>query len=515
LSVEALQWQGQRTAQQVIEEREDFTCSLERAGAAMWASGVAGDWYAQADPCVQRVSEGVNGLLFDHLATITSFGDSECVQFFRKGAPFVGELPACGIGPPVAAQASRPVAELRHRCYDNNVALLSNLREDSSSRALFDAVHADAQLGRMSEAVPIEEVCLHSVRLAPRFAVQKAKESGEMSVRPIDNFSWSELGCLEQGGRSRQRAAAKRGSVNGYSSAREQVKHDHLDKLLAMLHEARLVTGVVFALFKADIDAAFRRIPIAPGDWWAAWIVFLFQGQVRLHLSTDCGAACSFPCCQAWAAAHKCCPFGALSAVFAWERVGALLVHIVRKCLKLAVCRYVDDFFGCERCVHPSFSYVGASPVACRPETIEHALGCFMRIIRLLLGQNALASHKVSFGSSLCVLGVDLAISAAGIVARPSATKVVKWVASVREALRTGVLSAGDASKLAGRLQWAAQSLFNRLGRALLRDVYDQQKSRCVCWASCLAALCGFPVFAGMGVLGDVCAGRWLGGSRS
>ena len=343
LSAEALQWQGQRTAQQVIEEREAFTCALERAGAAMWASGVAGDWYAQADPCVQRVSEGVNGLLLQHLATITRFGDSECVQFFRKGAPFVGELPACGIGPPVAAQASRPVAELRHRCYDNNVALLSSLREDSSSRALFDAVHADAQLGRMSEAVPIEEVCLHSVRLAPRFAVLKAKESGEVSVRPIDNFSWSELGCLEQGGRSRQRAVAKRGSVNGYSSACEQVRHDHLDKLLAMLHEARLVTGVVFALFKADIDAAFRRIPIAPGDWWAAWIVFLFQGQ-------------------AWAAAHKCCPFGALSAVFAWERVGALLVHIVRKCLKLAVCRYVDDFFGCERCVDHSFSLRGRNP---------------------------------------------------------------------------------------------------------------------------------------------------------
>ena len=117
-----------------------------------------------------------------------------------------------------------------------------------------------------------------------------------------------------------------------------------------------------------------------------------------------------------------------------------------------------------------------------------------MRIIRLLLGQCALANHKVSFGSSLCVLGVDLAVSAAGIVARPSATKVVKWVASLREALRTGVLRAGDASKLAGRLQWAAQSLFNRLGRALLRDIYDQQKSRCVCRISCLAALCGFLV---------------------
>ena len=46
---------------------------------------------------------------------------------------------------------------------------------------------------------------------------------------------------------------------------------------------------------------------------------------------------------------HNACPFGAVGAVHAWERVGALLCHLARRLLKLAVFRYVDDFFGIDR----------------------------------------------------------------------------------------------------------------------------------------------------------------------
>ena len=52
---------------------------------------------------------------------------------------------------------------------------------------------------------------------------------------------------------------------------------------------------------------------------------------------------------QVYASAHYACPFGAVASVHAWERVGALLCHLARKYLKLAVLRYVDDLFGPER----------------------------------------------------------------------------------------------------------------------------------------------------------------------
>jgi hypothetical protein len=41
-----------------------------------------------------------------------------------------------------------------------------------------------------------------------------------------------------------------------------------------------------------------------------------------------------------------------------------------------------------------------------------------------------------------------------------------------------GSLAAGCASKLAGRLQWACQFMFYRLGRAMIRPIYSQCQSR-------------------------------------
>ena len=53
--------------------------------------------------------------------------------------------------------------------------------------------------------------------------------------------------------------------------------------------------------------------------------------------------------CQVFAAKHYALPFGAVSSVYAWEKVGSLLCQLARKYLKLAIFRYVDDFFGPER----------------------------------------------------------------------------------------------------------------------------------------------------------------------
>ena len=41
--------------------------------------------------------------------------------------------------------------------------------------------------------------------------------------------------------------------------------------------------------------------------------------------------------------------FGSVAAVHAWERVGAVLCKIARIVLRIALYRYVDDFFAPER----------------------------------------------------------------------------------------------------------------------------------------------------------------------
>lgn len=209
-------------------------------------------------------------------------------------------------------------------------------------------------------------------------------------------------------------------SINGHSAMPEKICHDHLDDLaLAMqaFYElnnqvresgwlstaARSVLrrppfGVPFVrvLFqapgqwKADIDAAFRRVPIREAHKWAAGVAYVSEGQTHIafhegvsllrivHARVSCAGVCSGM------------PFGASSSVYAWHRVGALLSAAARHMLHLPVYRYVDDFFGIER-----------------PETAEHAMNVFARLVRLLLGQTAIAERKLEHGSVLVVLGMQ------------------------------------------------------------------------------------------------------------
>ena len=79
---------------------------------------------------------------------------------------------------------------------------------------------------------------------------------------------------------------------------------------------------------------------------------------------------------------------------------------------------------------------------------------------------------------SLCILGVVISMSAHGFRFWPDGGKVVKWLSTLRSALTDNVLQPGDASKLAEKLSWGCSQLFRRLGRAMLRPIFDQQTRR-------------------------------------
>ena len=126
---------------------------------------------------------------------------------------------------------------------------------------------------------------------------------------------------------------------------------------------------------------------------------------------------------------------------------------------------------------------------------MKHALDCLARLIRVLLGQSAVAEKKLACGARLDVLEM----SKSGYKCKPTKAKVKKWVGSVvqwsrsicvhiwlcllqvkvlEQALADGRLSPGDASKLAGRLSWGSSMMFRKLGRAMLRPIFDQKSRR-------------------------------------
>jgi hypothetical protein len=181
------------------------------------------------------------------------------------------------------------------------------------------------------------------------------------------------------------------------------------------------------------VDSAFRRVPIAPAHRRLAWVVYILKGKVR-------------------AARHNAMPFGAIGAVHGWERVGALLKHLARRVLMLPVMRFVDDFFAPDR--------AGSAEVA---------MQCFARLLRALMGPSAIAPRKLECGNPLVVLGLLVELTANTVSVRVADDKAQKWTEQLQTALANGRMPSGDASKFAGRLNFAAQHTFRRLGRAMVR----------------------------------------------
>ncbi len=217
--------------------------------------------------------------------------------------------------------------------------------------------------------------------------------------------------------------------VNECCEPTEKWQHDAIDDLFLAARSLFEQTGRVPAMFKADIDAAYRRVPIKPSDRWAASVVFLVDGEWHK-------------------AEHWAMPFGAVASVFAWDRIGALLLWIATTLLHLPLLRYVDDFFCC-----------------IQDECLEHSMQCFAELVRLVLGKKSVSNRKLEYATCrrpLVILGLEVLINEGGMSCTPRPEHIVKWLRVIEAALRDWILQPGAASKLAGALSWAAQNMFAR-----------------------------------------------------
>jgi hypothetical protein len=160
----------------------------------------------------------------------------------------------------------------------------------------------------------------------------------------------------------------------------------------------------------------------------------------------------------AMAAGHLALMFGGTGSVHGWDKPGVLLRHLARKLLHMPASRYVDDYFGVEV-----------------EGTEEHAMNCFARLVRALLGPTAVKEEKLDSGRKLEVLGLEMSYDDAGVVVKVTETKAQKWAAVIEMAVQKKVLHSGDAAKMAGRLSFASQKTFKRAGRAALRPIFRQQ----------------------------------------
>jgi hypothetical protein len=257
-----------------------------------------------------EVAAGVNGPLLHKLGKAAGHKDVVVVDVFRHGGDLVGKLACTGNGTPIAdADAhgiDKRIAALTKGGDTSRTSItLKGLRIDAHAGKLLGIAQADAKLGRMSKPVLLTPSVFLQQDNANRcyskaFTVEQGlKEDGELKVRAVYNFTGS--------------------GVNEATVPTEKLKCDALDALLALIKEAGEAMGVQLEMWKADIDSAFRRLPVKAAHRDLAWVAWRVD-EKRMAI-----------------ARHFAMPFGAIASVHYWDRIGS------RFCLLcfLFVCRGV------------------------------------------------------------------------------------------------------------------------------------------------------------------------------
>ncbi len=148
-------------------------------------------------------------------------------------------------------------------------------------------------------------------------------------------------------------------------------------------------------------------------------------------------------------------PFGAVAAVYAWDRLAALFTSVACRALGVAVNRYVDDLF---------FVDFACSAVATRSRLFRVA-SWFGLVLAL--------AKTPEPSTSLEVLGVLVDVSAAGQVSLSLvARKVERWLVVIDEALESRRLAPRSCESLVGKLSFAVGAVWGPGVRSRLVELY-------------------------------------------
>ena len=242
-------------------------------GADLWNSGACDKWFDGCDESCRRLAFGVNGPQAEALSRISSHSDSSCFDLFRFGAPLYGDLPLSGNGVPCSHPTPASPEVLQSKALSRNTKLFKRLNNDKFAKQLFDLTVHDAHLGRMTLPTLLRVVS-DTCPLNLRFGVEQGinKLDGSVKIRPVDDFSAS--------------------GVNSCCRPLERLSTEGLDRLFLVCRHLVDAGGCVPLLWKADIDSAYRRIPILMAHRWAASVVFACEGKVYTseHIGMPFGA---------------------------------------------------------------------------------------------------------------------------------------------------------------------------------------------------------------------------------
>ena len=396
-------------------------------------------WADKSPEEIRGLVSQINGPLFRH-GLREAVGNNSFDAFIddlQRGCRLVGPLPPCeGSCCPGLPKSTpwEPLDEddLREQRSELNHKVISKLRDMPFSEDILPAVLKDVEAGFMMPPVSLDEVDLRKCNLTRRIPVREERQAG-WRTRIVDHETES---C-----------------INEATIPADKVQHDGLD-LFTFIITQFMLNDIQVHLWKRDISSAFRRVPIFAGHLDLSWVVWISEG-VRM------------------AAQHVGMPFGTVSAVYAWHRVGHALLMLVLLLCKAPLGRYVDDYFGASR--------VG----------VQLSGGACLSVFAMLLGFPTDEAKSADTMATLVVLGasVDIDWGRKLVTMAVEQAKAEKWRSTLESILERGKCSPETAAKMAGRLNFTVSIAANRVGRAFIKPFYAQQHAPLQAEAiSCLLA---------------------------
>ena len=192
-------------------------------------------------------------------------------------------------------------------------------------------------------------------------------------------------------------------------------------------------------MWKRDVSQAFRRVPIDSHHLDLTWVIWAAGDLI-------------------WNAQHRGMPFGTVSAVVAWHRVGHALWFLLVHCLKAPVARFVDDYFGASR------------------EGVYWTAGRCFSVVSKILGFPTEDGKDADDLIRMVVLGNEVFLHFPGSTINlcVDSAKATKWLQQLLEVLKKEICDPTCAAKFAGRFNFAVSSAGNRVGRAYIAALYMQ-----------------------------------------
>lgn len=417
--LEAISFESFQPLELVDSMRQSMLARIIRLHAAL--DQEQSSWVRQAPVSLQPLVASIHGPLWGQLLWEISSGSDQFLLHLQQGFPLVGQLPPCeGESVPHAHPLMLTVEELRKSRSSFNQVVVRAVKQLPFSEDVLPQVLADCEQHFMSYPRALTPEDMLDKSLTRRIPVREERAHG-WRTRVVDHETES--------------------GVNMATAPVDKIRHDTLDVLSEIVLQF-FRNNCEVRLWKRDISQAFRRVPIQASHLDCAWTVWAHEGVLMT-------------------AQHRGMPFGTVSAVYAWHRVGYFLSAILLQMFKCPVARYVDDFFAAGR------------------KGLTYHAGRVLSIISRLLGFPTDEAKDADDAIRMVCLGAEVEawFSTRQLRTQVDRSKAARYMAALRSFLASGILTPGEASKLAGRLSFSVTVSGNRVGRAFIKPFYAQAHS--------------------------------------